>query len=108
MPVSQRLIDLLNAPMPVLRQLAARHNLGVVKETRKWEVAQQLAQLPRNVLEEETGQFLYAGSTSLSWIRLVRTEDNADARDPHVTYPMEGVSVSPDRVIAALREHSEP
>lgn len=106
-PVSQRFIDLLNAPMPVLRRLASHHELEAVSSARKWQLAQRLATLPRDELEDESGQFLYAGSTALSWLRFIDEDEPDDPDDPATRYPMRGVERSRDDVIQALQEHSE-
>ena len=106
MPVSQRFIDLLNAPLPVLRAVARSHEM----ETRgvlKWDLARRLAQMPRPALDEETHEFLYAGSTSLSWLRLIPEAEDVNREDSATFYPMRGVDLPAARVIAAIHESSE-
>jgi hypothetical protein len=104
--VSQRFIDLLNAPMPVLRRVAAQNEVRVTHMS-KWDLAQSLARLDRQTLEDETGQFLYAGSTALSWLRFAPRKEEVDEDDPDATYPIRGAVLSRDEVAAALRQHSE-
>ena len=104
--VSQRFIDLLNAPISVLRGVASRNEVKVTGKS-KSELAQQLAHLDRSTLEDETGQFLYAGSTALSWLRLVPEDEEIDEDDPAAHYPIRGVELERDKVVAGLQEQSE-
>lgn len=71
MAVSQRFIDLLNLPAGQLEALAERVGIEIPRGTKKWDAARQLAHLSRVDLERHGGGYLYAGSTSISFIRLV-------------------------------------
>lgn len=107
-PVSQRFIDLLNAPLSTLKTLAARHDLeGLTgSRARKWELAQRLALIPRDELEGEQ-DYLYAGSTSLSWLRFVPEDQEVDAESLDDFYAMQGVELDREQVMEALRGLSE-
>jgi hypothetical protein len=106
-PVSQRLIDLLNAPMPVLRRLASEKGISLRSNPRKWELANRLSSLPRDELEQATEGYLYAGSTSVSWIRLMPDDAAISSDEPADFYPLHGTELPPDEIPNALREHSE-
>ena len=108
MPVSQRFIDLLNAPAPVLRRLASELDLPVVREDQRWELARRLSQeLSRRDLEEQAGDFLYAGSTSLSYYRFVDEDEEIGRDDTETIYPIRGVELDSDAIEEALIENSE-
>lgn len=106
MTVSQRMIDLLNAPMPTLRKMARARELPV-SNVRKWELASALSRLSREELEQGAEGYLYAGSTSLSWIRFVPANMVIEEDDLDAVYPLRGEELPADRVPDVLRAHSE-
>ena len=58
-------------------------------------------------LEEQSDGYLYAGSTSLSWVRLVDDGEEIDEDQADDFYPLNGVSLNGKDVIAALENNSE-
>jgi hypothetical protein len=74
MPISQTVINLLNLPLPQLRQLAK--DTGVEPPTipsrglQKFDYVMALSLLPDAALRERVGDWLFAGRTSLTWYRL--------------------------------------
>lgn len=106
MPVPQTLIDLLRVPTPELRKLAADLNVELERGADQWAMAQALASIPRSRLEEFAGNYLYAGTTSLSWVRLVPIDEDP-SEDSSRFYPLYGSELEREEVMDALAEHSE-
>lgn len=96
--VSQREIDLLNTPVAVLRQIAALHGIERASASQE-ELAQLLATRPRDELEVDSQGYLYAGKTSVSWIRFVPDELEIDPDD---LASMRGVPLARNEVVDAL------
>jgi hypothetical protein len=108
MAVSQRFIDLLNMPAPALRRLAVEREVDLGTADGKWDVARAVARaLSRDELEEASDGYLYAGSTSMSWFRLVSAVEDIDYDDARLYYPLEGDDVELDELKAALAAHAE-
>jgi hypothetical protein len=107
MAVSQRFIDLLNMPLGALRRLAEELQVDVPPGGKKWDVARRLAAAPRGELEEQSDGYLYAGSTSLSWFRLVPLDEEIDWDALDDFYPLDGDAVDDDQVREALGDHAE-
>ncbi|HEX4188575.1 MAG TPA: hypothetical protein VHY83_11810 [Solirubrobacteraceae bacterium] len=108
MPVPQLVIDLLNVPVPTLRKVAARHGVGEgISTLRKWDLAQAVSRIPRGELEAEIGEYLYAGSTSLSWVRLAPAGEEINDEDPDAFSGLRGVELSGTDVLRALGEHGD-
>lgn len=96
--------------MTLLRDLAQQHDLPVVREERKWELARSLSQaLNRGDVDTQAGEYLYAGSTALAWYRFVPTADvdAAPSDDPDLYYPLEATALPAHKVEDALRATSE-
>lgn len=107
MAVSQRFIDLLNMPAPALKRLAADRNVKHSAGASKWDIAQAVARSSsREELEEASDGFLYAGSTSMSWFRLVEPDDAAED-GPDTYYLLEGEALDLAVVREALEDLSE-
>lgn len=73
MPVPQQFINLLNLSMPTLRRLAKDAGVSVERErggVPKWDYVTALAALPQQALDELVGEWMYAGQTSLTWLRV--------------------------------------
>jgi hypothetical protein len=68
--VPQRLINLLNLPLPTLRRLARRAGIETNTDSRKWDVIERLAPLSERELFDAFGEWLYAGSTSITYLRI--------------------------------------
>lgn len=107
MPVSQTLIDLLGLSVAQLRSLAADLDVAVPAQAQQWDLALALQHVPRQRLEEHSGEFLYAGITSLSWFRLIDEEADLEEIDSPF-YPLVGEEVDPQLVIDALSEDDNP
>lgn len=107
MAVSQRFIDLLNMPLGALRQLAEQLDVETSKAMPKWDIARVLAPVSRPDLEEQSDGFLYAGSTSLSWFRLVSINAAIDGHDSGQLYPLVGDLIDDEEAAGALDENAE-
>jgi hypothetical protein len=105
--VSQRFIDLLNMPLPALRRLASDTGIQINLGVDKWTIARAVAALPREQLEQASDGFLYAGSTSMSWFRLIPEDEDVDTADADLFYPLQGEPLDPQEVREALEEHAE-
>lgn len=106
MPVSQNFIDLLRLPASVLKKLADDLDVAIAKGATHWQAAKALEHVSRSVLEEHAGSYLYAGSTSLSWFRLIPEEDDP-SDDTSRFYPLYGSTIDREAAVDALRELSE-
>jgi hypothetical protein len=107
MAVSQRFIDLLNMPVGALRALARERDLDIPAGVKKWDLARLLSRVPREELEAQSDGYLYAGSTSLSWFRLIDDDLVIDQDDPSAFYEFDGEDLDSDAVTTALVEHAE-
>lgn len=103
--LSKRFIDLLNAPLGVLRKVAEEHDIALKKGTPKWDIAQELAKLQRSDLEKSG--YLYAGRGALIWRRFVPMNEVIKADDPDAFYPLDGHTLDAEAVRAAIRHLSE-
>lgn len=107
MPVSQTFIDLLRLPAPRLRKIADDLDVGLAKGATHWQTAEILdREVSRATLEENAGGYLYAGSTSLSWFRLIPEQDDPDEDEASRFYPLYGSGIDREAAIDALRDHS--
>jgi|SRR5579871_1006245 len=74
MPISQTMISLLNLPLPKLRQLARDALVELPRfpsrGLTKWDLVVALSHLSDATLRDLAGEWLYAGSTSLTWYRI--------------------------------------
>jgi hypothetical protein len=68
--VSQGVINLLNLSLPALRQLAKDMNVKTGPNPTKADLVRALQNFPRAQLEAAVGDLLYAGNTSVTWIRI--------------------------------------
>jgi hypothetical protein len=106
MLVSQTFIDLLGLPAANLRSLAKELDIAVPERPKHWDLASALQHVPREQLEEHSGDYLYAGSTSLSWFRLIDAEiDLEEVHNPF--YPLMGDELSKDDIVDALSGQDE-
>src|SRR3954452_8791638 len=114
MAVSQRFIDLLNMPMPALRKLAKDREADLPPggASSKWDLAKAVARTGnRDELEADSDGFLYAGSTAMSWFRLVPEDDLERDDDNQIVaaefYPLEAPPLDFNTVKEALVQHAE-
>lgn len=70
MAVPQPHLHLFNLSIGVLRKLCNDRELAVPAHATKLDLMQALRQVPAAQLEEQARNYLYAGSTSISWIQL--------------------------------------
>jgi hypothetical protein len=105
--VSQTFIDLLRLPAPTLQRIAEELHVALAKGATHWEAAQILdREVSRATLEEKAGAYLYAGSTSMSWFRLI--PEQADPSDEASRfYPLYGEEIDRQAAVDALRENSD-
>jgi len=68
--VSQSVINLLNLSLPALRQLAKDMKVKTGPNPTKADLVRALQNFPRTQLEAAVGDLLYAGNTSITWIRI--------------------------------------
>jgi hypothetical protein len=94
-------------PLGALRALAEERNLDVPAGTKKWDLARLLSRAPRRELEAQSDGYLYAGSTSLSWFRLVNEEVDIDEEHVDDFYPLKGEPLDGGAVIEALAANAE-
>lgn len=106
MPVSQRFIDLLRLPVARLRQLADAKGVDLPGDATHWDLAREVSRLSRSDIEDGSQGFLYAGSCSLSWFRLVEGE-GPDEEDPDAHHAITGDALGAGAVKSALRSISE-
>lgn len=114
MAVSQRFIDLLNMPMPALRKLAKDREADLPPggAAGKWDLAKAVARTgTRDELEADSDGFLYAGSTAMSWFRLVPEDVVEEDEDNQIVaaefYPLDAPPLDLETVKAALVNHAE-
>ncbi len=113
MPVSQRFIDLLNVPLPLLREAGEKEKIDGAKGMSRWQLADSLEERPRASLEGLSQGYLYAGRTSLSWYRFDEPRDPeadvAEDEDSENAPPetLSGLALDPDAVREILNEMSE-
>lgn len=106
--VTQRFIDLLNVPKPILRAIAEEREIPQAASMTQWQLAERLADLPRDELEAMTKGFLYAGRTSVTYFRLdtPADEDGAAHGADDENAALEGAAIRVERVERVLRELS--
>jgi hypothetical protein len=68
--VPQQVIDLFNLSLPALRDLSSRSGKKIAAGATKAEIIEELSDVPRQKLEQDAGDVLYAGNTSITWLRL--------------------------------------
>lgn len=109
--VSQRFIDLLNLPAGQLELLAGKAGVEIPAGTKKWDAARQLEHLTRGDLEEYGGGYLYAGSTSISFVRLIpgaeAGDDSRSGTERVGIGPLRAPGITAADVTRVLRELSE-
>lgn len=70
MAVSQEFINLLNLPLGQLRDIAEELDLDLPAGIRKWDVVRELSKQPASKLLPHAGEWIYAGRTSVTYVRL--------------------------------------
>jgi hypothetical protein len=70
MPVSQEFINLLNLPLGRLRDIAEELDVSLPSGARKWDVAKELSKQSASKLAPHAGEWIYAGQTSVTFVRL--------------------------------------
>ena len=70
MRVSQEFINLLNLPLGRLRDIAEELDVSIPSGARKWDVARELSKLSASKLAPLAGEWIYAGQTSVTFVRL--------------------------------------
>lgn len=94
-------------PGPALKRLAQDRKVQYAPGAGKWAIARAVARSgTREELEDASDGFLYAGTTSMTWFRLIDAAD-FDDDDPASFYPLDGDALDPDDVREALEEHSD-
>lgn len=108
MPVSQTFIDLLRLPVPTLQRVAEELDVALAKGATRWEAAEILdREVSRATLEEKAGAYLYAGSTSMSWFRLIPEQEDPPRDEASRFYPLYGEEIDRQAAVDALRENSD-
>lgn len=83
MPVSQQFINFLNLPLTQLREIADQLDISFPPGTRKWDIVDRLAKVPSKDLPVEAAQWVHAGRTSITYVKLgsepLETEAVTDA-----------------------------
>lgn len=70
MGVSQEFINLLNLPLGQLRDMAEELDVSVPSGARKWDIVMELSKLPARKLMPHASEWIYAGRTSVTYVRL--------------------------------------
>lgn len=70
MQVSQEFINLLNLPLGRLRDIAEELDVSLPTGARKWDVVKELSKLSVSKLAPHAGDWIYAGQTSVTYVRL--------------------------------------
>jgi hypothetical protein len=79
--VPGQFIHLINLPVLYLKHLAQETDTSFPANADKYEIVRRLAQLPKATVEELAGGRLYAGQTSVNWVRLVGPVEEEEAVD---------------------------
>lgn len=103
MPVTQQFIDLLNMPLGRLKRLSMDLGVEPPSSVGKWELAEQLSEYPRDQLLDLAGDWLFAGSTSVTWFVLgegngVTPEAWATAVNDYINGDVAGGDIRPDDI----------
>jgi hypothetical protein len=107
LPVSQTFIDLLRLPAPTLHKIAKNLDVPLANGATQWQAAEILdREVSRAVLEEQAGGYLYAGSTSMSWYRLIPEQEDPQ-EDAARYYPLYGDEIDRQVAIDALKDNSD-
>lgn len=104
-PVSLTFIDLLNLPKGVLRQVGEDLDLALPPQADKWQLASILARVERGDIESIEPGFLFAGSTSVTFLRLAEPHGDkgqGNGAASLVRQPLTGESIAEDDVRRAL------
>lgn len=70
MPVSQDFINLLHLPVAELETIAEALEIEIPKGTRKWDLVRLISRASTQKLTAHAGQWIFAGKTSVTFIRL--------------------------------------
>lgn len=70
MEVSQEFINLLNLPLKRLRSMAEELDVSLPTGARKWDVVKELAKLGPGKLAPQASEWIYAGQTSVTFVRV--------------------------------------
>ncbi len=69
MQVSQEFINLLNLPLGQLRDIADELDVSISTGARKWDVVKELSKLSTSKLAPHASEWIYAGQTSVTYVR---------------------------------------
>src|SRR6476620_5921631 len=69
MRVSQEFINLLNLPLGRLRDMAEELDVSIPAGARKWDVVKELSKLSTSKLAPHASEWIYAGQTSVTYVR---------------------------------------
>lgn len=70
MAVTQEFINLLNLPREQLQDMAEKLDVAVPSNARKWDLVRALSQISDRKLAANAGQWIFAGRTSITYVRL--------------------------------------
>jgi hypothetical protein len=70
MQVSQEFINLLNLPLGRLREIADELDVSLPSGARKWDVVKELSKLSSSKLAPHASEWIYAGQTSVTYVKL--------------------------------------
>lgn len=70
MRVPQQFINLLNLPLGQLRDMAEELDVSIPSGSRKWDVVKELSKLSASKLAPHASEWIYAGQTSVTYVRL--------------------------------------
>jgi hypothetical protein len=68
--VTQEFINLLNLPLRQLRDMAKELDVSVPTVARKWDIVRELSKLSASKLMPHASEWIYAGRTSVTYVRL--------------------------------------